>query len=568
MTAQSGKSEPEIFGNYTLLEQIGSGGMATVHRAVQRGIEGFERTVALKRLLPELVHDDDFVKAFVREARIASQLRHVNCAQTYDLGKVGIIYYIAMELVEGPDLRKLLRQTATVTGPMPVPLIVNLLTQLCDALDYAHTLCDEKGEPMGIIHRDVSPANVIVSARDGTAKLIDFGIAKASAANLATQSGLLKGKFAYMAPENLTGAIDARADLFAIGVMAHELLTARPLFAGGDDDFETLKRVRSMPIVTPSEINRDVPADLDTIVLTALARNPNERWQSAAAMRGALQNLARNPVMSSTRQDIAKWMEWAFAQAPGSKPSPAPRARQGGDTDSPAITMDADVVPADSTMNEGLNPQPDTTNPEILSPGPSAGGGPAKTLMFGSGVVPPRTTGSHSVPGAPSSVGPHVVSKRVSAPMAAVTPPSRVSTPVAAQTPPSRISAPVASQPQNQRPGVATTPIPPAGASSPSTSPSRAATPAAPIAAGTPHQMTAQAAQPNSSLSAGAVARQSRSRPSIAPEIAAAFAPQASQQSMPTAPVKVPSVGFPIGLLLLVCLGVAGLMFALVYFIL
>ena len=388
--------------------------MATVHRATQQGIEGFARAVALKRLLPELVHNEEFVRAFVREARIASHLRHANCAQTYDLGRVGGVYYIAMELVQGHDLRRILRQTAAATGPMPVPLIINLVSQICDALEYAHSLRDENGEPMGIIHRDVSPANIIVS-KDGHAKLIDFGIAKASAANLATMSGQLKGKFAYMAPESLEGNIDARADLFAVGVIAHELLVARPLFTatGPDaDDFETLRRVRSMPIVPPSEINHEVPADLDTIVLTALARKPDERWQSAAAMRSALASLARTPALAATRDDVARWISWAFQQAPGSRPSSARAAasaegrRDPNDTDSPKVFVETDpppmghpsdepviIAPVASatnpdeprTQDDGLLQQPPDTQPGVAAP---------KTLFFGSGILPARPTGS------------------------------------------------------------------------------------------------------------------------------------------------------------------------------
>ncbi|MEZ4366487.1 MAG: protein kinase [Kofleriaceae bacterium] len=532
--ATSGEgTPPEQFGPYTVYEPLGTGGMATVHRAVQRGIEGFDRSVALKRLLAEFAHDEGFVKSFVREAKIAAQLRHVNCAQTYDLGKVGNVYYIAMEMVVGNDLRRILRQTATITGPMPVQLTVNLLIQLCDALEYAHNLADEAGEPLGIIHRDVSPANVIV-ARDGTAKLIDFGIAKASAASLATMSGQLKGKFAYMAPENLTGNIDARADLFAVGVIAHELLTARPLFAGGDDDFETLKRVRSMPIVPPSQINRDVPPDLDTIVLTALARNPDERWQSAAAMRGALQNLARQPSLEANRQDVAKWLTWAFAQT---TPVPRPtttRVRDPNDTDSPAISMDDG---GDSTMDDGLVPQTVDTQPEAML-------APAKTLMFGSGVVPVagRTTGSQpaqqpTVPTGPRSA-PHVV------PAAGRTTGSQ---PVAATPPtPTRRSAPVAAQAG----GTATAAARSVSAAAPMTMP-----PAPPADAMMPPTDAADQPRAKGSTPQGQALPTGQGAAVMAPA-----------SSTPTAPVQVPRApgSLPMIAIILICLGAAGIGFAVV----
>src|SRR4051812_13130692 len=174
--------------------------MAEVHRAEQAGIEGFRKVVALKRMLPHLAANDDMVKSFVREARLASYLRHANVAQTYDLGKVGDVYFIAMELIEGRNLRDVLRRCAGLNKGMPVALTLNILNQICDALDYAHNLRDHEGHPLGIIHRDVSPSNVIV-AEEGVVKLIDFGIAKASAAGMQTMSGMIKGKYGYMAPE-------------------------------------------------------------------------------------------------------------------------------------------------------------------------------------------------------------------------------------------------------------------------------------------------------------------------------------------------------------------------------
>ncbi|HTM19998.1 MAG TPA: serine/threonine-protein kinase, partial [Kofleriaceae bacterium] len=191
---------PEQFGDYLVYERLGFGGMATVHRAKKRGIEGFERTVALKRLLDHLVDDEAFVRAFVREARLASYLHHANVVQILDLGRVGPTYYIAMEYLRGRDLRQIMRQARYAAGAPPLPVMLSLFWSLCDALDYAHTLTDDAGQPLGIVHRDVSPSNLIV-ASDGHLKVIDFGIAGAQGAGLRTQSGMVKGKFAYMAPE-------------------------------------------------------------------------------------------------------------------------------------------------------------------------------------------------------------------------------------------------------------------------------------------------------------------------------------------------------------------------------
>ncbi len=288
-------------------EQLGSGGMAEVNRAEQTGIVGFRKFVALKRMLPHVATNDEMVRAFVREARLASYLRHANVAQTYELGKVDDTYFIAMELIEGRSLRDVLRRCASLDKVMPVSHSLNVLNQICDALDYAHNLRDEAGTPLGIIHRDVSPSNVIVSA-EGVVKLIDFGIAKASAAGMQTMSGTIKGKYGYMAPEYLGGMLDARADLFALGVIAHELLTNRPLFTTGDD-IDTLQRVRSMVILPPSRKNPAVPPEIDDIVMTALERDPDRRWHNATALRTALTTLTQRLGLMVTNQEVVAWLD-------------------------------------------------------------------------------------------------------------------------------------------------------------------------------------------------------------------------------------------------------------------
>ena len=168
----------EEFGPYLVYERLGVGGMATVHRALERGVEGFERFVALKRLLPHLAEDASFIKAFVREAKLASMLAHVNIVQIYELGRVGTEYFISMEYIEGRDVRKILRHARKVTGPPPLHVTIGILLQLCEALDYAHGKTDEDGHPLGPVHRDVSPSNLLLTTA-GHLKVIDFGIAKA-----------------------------------------------------------------------------------------------------------------------------------------------------------------------------------------------------------------------------------------------------------------------------------------------------------------------------------------------------------------------------------------------------
>jgi eukaryotic-like serine/threonine-protein kinase len=304
---------PVEFGSYLVYEQLGVGGMASVHVAESRGLR---KRVALKRLLPHAASNPELVRSFIHEARLVGHLKHTNIAQTYDFGKVGSTYFIAMELVPGPTVAQLIRQCKATVGVIPFPITLNILCQVCDALHYAHNLADEQGTPLDLVHRDVSPPNIIVS-NTGTVKLIDFGVAKIAKSSLQTQVGTVKGKFSYMAPEYLNGQLDSRVDLWALGAVAHELLTNRTLFEA-PDDLGVLEKVRRAPIPPPSRFNREVPRDLDAVVLTALERNPSHRWQSAGAMRTALANVATELKTTVSNDHMIDWIEWAFSQKPGS----------------------------------------------------------------------------------------------------------------------------------------------------------------------------------------------------------------------------------------------------------
>ena len=306
--------ERERFGAYYLHEQLGEGGMASVHRATR--IDGVGGAIALKRLWPHLSDDRDFVESFVQEARLTRLLCHDNIAQTYELGKANGHYYIAMELVSGPTLDAVMRQSRTAAGAIPLPIIVEILIQLCDALDHAHNLCDEVGRPLRLIHRDVSPANIIL-ANNGAVKLIDFGIAKAARSRVQTEAGTIKGKLAYVAPEYTYGKLDARADLFAVGAVAHEMLTGHRLFAAATE-IATIENVRQLAIVPPSRHDRKVTRELDDIVLTALRRDPDQRWQNAAAMGRALRGVAEE-IGRVDAKEMLRWVQWAFTREPWSE---------------------------------------------------------------------------------------------------------------------------------------------------------------------------------------------------------------------------------------------------------
>ena len=270
-------------GKYQLGRALGAGGMAEVFVASVRGAEGFTRPVAIKRVLAEHSRQPAFAEMFVNEARLAAMLRHDNVVQTLDFDRDDEDrLYLVMELVEGRDLDQL-----ASGGPLPWPVLVHVLAAVLRGLGHGHDLVVD-GKPLIVVHRDVSPHNVLVSW-DGTVKVSDFGIAKAVAATGATRSGTIKGKPAYMAPEQITGGdLDGRSDLFAVGVMMWELLVGRPLFAGGSLE-ETFARVLHQPITPPAELVPGLPPALDAIAMTLLARDRDQRFQHARDAVAALE---------------------------------------------------------------------------------------------------------------------------------------------------------------------------------------------------------------------------------------------------------------------------------------
>jgi len=296
----------ERYGSYDIYEELGEGGIATVHLARSRAISN---PVALKRLHPHLATNRDLTGSFVDEARLARHLRHPGIARVYEFGKLRNRYFIAFEFVPGPTLLQLKEHCREYVGRIPIMVVLEVAYQLCDALDHAHHLRDELGLPLGIVHRDVSPSNVILS-NTGQVKLIDFGLAKTKQSSVISQAGVIKGKLNYVAPEYLSGKLDARCDLWALGVVMYELLAGRRLFDAPEQG-EILDRIRTLPIPAPSEANPEVPREVDHIVLTALQRDPDQRWQSAGAMRDAIGVVAAGRL---TPQQFVSWVEWAFSQ--------------------------------------------------------------------------------------------------------------------------------------------------------------------------------------------------------------------------------------------------------------
>lgn len=296
---------------YYLQKKIARGGMAEIYRGIASDQHGMQRTVVIKKILPQLTANREFVDMLIAEAKIAVMLSHGNIAQIYDLGKAGDDYFIVMEYVEGKSLSQMQRAVQATGEPFPIALACYIGAEIAAGLDYMHGRTDERGQPLHIVHRDVSPQNVLVNT-GGTVKIIDFGIAKARTTIDNTESGILKGKFAYMSPEHASAdAIDHRSDIFSLGVILHELLTGRRLFKGADNK-ETLRNVRTLAVAPPSSIRADVPVLLDAIVLRALARSREDRFFRAAEMRSELLKLLHQRYPEFRSQQLAEFLHTLF----------------------------------------------------------------------------------------------------------------------------------------------------------------------------------------------------------------------------------------------------------------
>ncbi len=303
--------KPIPFGKYYLLDRISVGGMAEVFKAKAFGVEGFERLIAVKRILPSIAEDEEFITMFIDEAKIAVQLQHANIAQIFDLGKVGESYFIALEYVQGKDMRSIVDRMRKHKVPMPISMAVYCIMKVCEGLDYAHNKKDPAGRELNLVHRDVSPQNILISY-DGEVKIIDFGIAKAAGKAGKTQAGILKGKFGYMSPEQVRGLpLDRRSDIFAVGICLWEMLTGERLFVG-ESDFSTLEKVRNVEITPPSTYNKELPPELESIVLKTLSKEVENRYQSAMDLHDDLQRWMYDSGSFFARKELAQFMNEIF----------------------------------------------------------------------------------------------------------------------------------------------------------------------------------------------------------------------------------------------------------------
>ncbi len=401
------------FGQYVIEDHIATGGMADVYKARMMGMEGFQKTVAIKRILSNLTDSEEFVRMFIDEAKLAAQLNHDNIIHIYDLGKVDRSHYIAMEFIEGRDLRTILRDSSEKKLNMPIELALYVTTLLASALDYAHKKQDFENRDLGLVHRDVSPQNVLISF-DGNVKLCDFGIAKAASKASQTRAGALKGKLQYMSPEQAWGKdIDHRSDIFSLGLVLYEMLVCEKVFEG-TSELSVLEQVRDPIISAPSMKNPEVDADIDRIVFLALNADREQRYQSAQDLQRDLERVLRSKGWSPDRETVARFLRLlAGEEEVESRPVPKPaaplppaRAATAGPSDriSGAPPKEETPVPdfspeeaADPDLERALTDSGETpagvaaidfdsTDPGHLSSG-SGGSGPKRILWLVLAVV-------------------------------------------------------------------------------------------------------------------------------------------------------------------------------------
>ena len=301
----------ERFGEYLLLETIGVGGMAEVFLARQKGVEGFVKELVIKRIRPHLNEQPAFVAMFLSEAKIAAQLAHPNIVQIYDLGKLDDSYFIAMEYVAGRDMSSVVPKCLNANIPFPIEYALKITSSVCEGLHFAHTLHDQDGRSLELVHRDVSPENIRVGWT-GAVKILDFGIAKVRTQIHETKAGQVKGKICYMSPEQANGKeIDLRSDIFSLGVVLYECLTGLKLFTG-ESDLAILQKINECNIHPVSYFRDEVPMGVEKIVAKALAKDRNKRYQTVLDMQVDIDQFLHQHEFTPSNLHLANFMKQLF----------------------------------------------------------------------------------------------------------------------------------------------------------------------------------------------------------------------------------------------------------------
>jgi len=306
---------PVQFGKYILLDRIATGGMAELYRAKITGAKGFEKLITIKKILPHLTNQEALIRSFVDEAKLAAFLQHQNIVQIYDFGSIRGEYFIAMEYLFGKDLKSVIKKSVQISQPISLENALHITARISDGLYYAHNLNDFHGQPLNIIHRDIGPSNIVITY-DGQVKIVDFGIAKAAIQNTTTRDGLVKGKVAYMSPEQARGEnIDHRSDIFSIGIVLYELVTHKRMFFG--DTYQVYSKARKAEFTPPESVNNNLPFDLYEILNKALAREPGQRYQSAEEMATDLNKCISRLSFSPSDRTLFQYMKVLFEKEAG-----------------------------------------------------------------------------------------------------------------------------------------------------------------------------------------------------------------------------------------------------------
>ena len=349
--------------SYEILAKLATGGMAEIFLARHANAAGVERYVVLKRVLRERASDAGFVRMFLDEAKLAAQLQHPNIAQVYDIGKLGDSYFFTMEYVHGETVRALLHRSHALRRPIPIGTALTIAAGAAAGLHHAHERIGLDGKPLGIVHRDVSPSNLMVSY-EGHVKLVDFGVAKAATASVETRSGTVKGKIAYLSPEQCRGrGVDRRSDLFSLGIVMWELLTVERLFKH-PSDFETMAAIVNDPSPPPSSRRPDVPPELDALVLRLLAKTPEERFQTGDEVLEAIEQVAMQAHSSLSTAQLGRFVRELFGQ----RPEPWVELRA-AEQHPDIVTVTSEPVPPDL----GLDRVPSLPPSELRPPVPMRG---------------------------------------------------------------------------------------------------------------------------------------------------------------------------------------------------
>jgi serine/threonine protein kinase len=303
----------ENFGDYVILRKLASGGMAEIYLARKAGEAGFFKPLAVKVILPHLAENKRFVDMFLDEARIAVSLQHANIVQVLDLGQIENNYYIVMEFAHGMDLQRVVQKTRKSGRLLPLPYAAKIVSQIAEGLYYAHTKTDQFGQPLELIHRDISPHNILLTF-EGLAKLLDFGVAKTRITVKQEEEGVLKGKFSYMSPEQIRGLpLDARSDIFSLGIVLWEICAGVSLFRESSE-LLTMEAILHRPVQRPRELRGDMPPDLEAIILKALAKRTVDRFENAYEMHRALESYLNRSGWNVTTQHLSAFMQKLFPQ--------------------------------------------------------------------------------------------------------------------------------------------------------------------------------------------------------------------------------------------------------------